>query len=95
MSSFSKQSKVLGRKLVVVGNGFCGKTCLLLALAKGEFKEHYVPTIFETDVIDFEVDDHKLELELWDTAGQEEYDRLRPLSYTDTHTLLMAYSVAE
>jgi len=32
-------------------------------------------------------------LSLWDTAGQEDYDRLRPLSYPHTNVVLMAYSV--
>ena len=34
-----------------------------------------------------------VELALWDTAGQEEYDRLRPLSYPESHVILMVFSV--
>ena len=81
------------KKLVIVGDGACGKTCLLSTFSKDEFPEVHVPTVFETDVADIEVDGTLVELALWDTAGQEDYDRLRPLSYPDTDVILMCFSI--
>ena len=65
------------RKLVIVGDGECGKTCLLIVFSQDEFPDVYVPTVFETYVADIEVGGVQVELALWDTAGQEDYDRLR------------------
>lgn len=81
------------KKLVIVGDGTCGKTCLLIVFSKDEFPEVYVPTVFENYVADIEVDNRQVELALWDTAGQEDYDRLRPLSYPDTDVILMCFSI--
>ncbi|OLY85718.1 GTP-binding protein rhoA [Smittium mucronatum] len=84
---------VIRRKLVIVGDGACGKTCLLIVFSNGTFPEVYVPTVFENYVADVEVDGRRVELTLWDTAGQEDYDRLRPLSYPDSHVILICFSV--
>ena len=81
------------KKLVIVGDGACGKTCLLLVFSKDEFPDTHVPTVFENYVADMKVDGKMIELALWDTAGQEDYDRLRPLSYPDTDVVLMCFSV--
>lgn len=52
-----------------------------------------MPTVFENYVADIEVDGKEVELALWDTAGQEDYDRLRPLSYPDTNVILMCFAI--
>jgi len=43
--------------------------------------------------VDIFVDNVHIELSLWDTAGQEEFDRLRSLSYDDTHAIMLCFSV--
>ena len=81
------------KKLVIVGDGACGKTCLLIVYSKGSFPDVYVPTVFENYVSDVNVGGRRVELALWDTAGQEDYDRLRPLSYPDSNVILICFSV--
>ncbi|CAM9358715.1 unnamed protein product [Lampetra fluviatilis] len=93
MTSAHVQATTLRKKLVIVGDGACGKTCLLIVFSKDQFPEVYVPTVFENYVADMEVDGKQVELALWDTAGQEDYNRLRPLSYPDTDVILMCFSI--
>ena len=63
----------LKKKLVIVGDGTCGKTSLLIVFAKDKFPEVYTPTVFENYVADIEIDGKAVELALWDTAGQEAF----------------------
>ncbi|OLL27082.1 GTP-binding protein rho4 [Neolecta irregularis DAH-3] len=81
------------KKLVVVGDGGCGKTCLLIVFSEGRFPEKYVPTVFENYITNSYHNSKIVELALWDTAGQEEYDRLRPLSYTDSDVILVCFAI--
>jgi len=81
-------------KLVVVGDGAVGKTSLLYVYNNGKFPEEYVPTVFENASKDATYKGKAVTLRLYDTAGQEEYDRLRPLSYPGTNIVLLCYSVA-
>ncbi|KAK9692628.1 Ras family [Popillia japonica] len=81
-------------KITVVGDGFVGKTCLLVAYTRGEFpEEEYIPTVFENYAEEKEIDGEPYSLSLWDTAGQEDYERLRPLSYPNTTCFLLCYSI--
>lgn len=81
------------RKLVIVGDGACGKTSLLYVFTLGEFPTQYHPTVFENYVTDCRIDGKPVQLALWDTAGQEEYERLRPLSYHNSHVILIGFAL--
>merc|ERR1719391_1664654 len=87
------QKKRIRRKLVVVGDGACGKTSLLTVFGTNDFPDVYSPTVFENYVEDIVHKGQEVELALWDTAGQEDYDRLRPLSYPDTDVILICFSI--
>jgi Ras homolog gene family, member A len=90
---------MIRRKIVVVGDGACGKTSLINVYSRKDFPLSYMPTVFESNFITTNYvigkKRYTAELALWDTAGQEDYDRLRPLSYPDTDVVLVCFSIDE
>jgi len=82
-------------KCVVVGDGAVGKTCLLATYSRDEFPSEYVPTVFDNYETAVMMDGVCYNLNLWDTAGQEEYDKLRHLSYPETDIFVVCFSVVD
>jgi len=80
-------------KLVVVGDGAVGKTSLLISYATKKFPTEYVPTVFENYTAQMKRGEENILLHLWDTAGQEDYDRLRPLSYPGADVVLLCFAL--
>lgn len=80
-------------KIVIVGDGGCGKTSLLMVYAKGDFPETYAPSVFEKYNTTVTLGGKEFKLNLYDTAGQDDYDRLRPLSYQEADVVLVCFDV--
>ncbi|KAL0075520.1 small GTPase superfamily [Phycomyces blakesleeanus] len=86
-------NKPIPRKVVICGDGACGKTSLLNVFMSGLFPHSYEPTVFENYIQELTIDGEDVVLSMWDTAGQEEFDRLRAHSYKDTHVIMLCFSI--
>jgi Ras family protein A len=80
-------------RIVVVGDGGVGKTCMLFVFKGDPYPSGYVPTIFESHDELRQYEGKQYCLHLRDTRGQEEYDRLRPLSYAKCHCVLICFAL--
>ncbi|XP_032630040.1 ras-like GTP-binding protein rhoA [Chelonoidis abingdonii] len=83
------------KKVTVVGDVACGKTCLLLAFCKEQIPKCYEQTVFETYICDTEVDGKSMKLMLFNVAEQRQgdYQHFRSLFYAGTNVILMCFSV--
>ncbi|KAF2148922.1 ras-domain-containing protein [Myriangium duriaei CBS 260.36] len=80
-------------KLVVVGGGAVGKSCLTIQLIQGVFVDEYDPTIEDSYRKQYVIDDEAALLDVFDTAGQEEYIAMREDFIRPGEGFLLVYSI--
>jgi len=81
-------------KVALVGDGTVGKTCLLMSYVCQAFMEDYIPTMFDNFSTIEEIDGELVNVILWDTAGQEDYETIRTTTcFPNTHVFILCFSV--
>ena len=92
----NKEKKMSSFKIVLLGEGRVGKTCLCLRYVKGSFTDHQESTIQATYLDKrLNVGKRSVKLMIWDTAGQERFHALGPIYYRDAQGALLCYDITD
>ncbi|CAF3458385.1 unnamed protein product [Rotaria sp. Silwood1] len=77
----------------VFGSGGVGKSCLTMQFVQGIFMPKYDPTIEDVYKTSIEIDEKTYALEIFDTAGTDEFSAMKDLYIKDSHGFLLVYSI--
>lgn len=81
-------------KLIVIGEPSVGKSCVLNRAVKNEFKGEYEVTIgAEFNSLFFLVRKHKIQLQVWDTAGMEKFRSIIKVFFNGAQAAFLVYDI--
>mmetsp|Transcript_25932 Transcript_25932/g.25494 ORF Transcript_25932/g.25494 Transcript_25932/m.25494 type:complete len:105 (+) Transcript_25932:10-324(+) len=81
-------------KLLIIGDSGVGKSCFLLQFTEGVFKEDHTVTIgVEYGAKNITINNTLVKLQIWDTAGQEDYRSITRTFYRNAHGIILMYDL--
>lgn len=81
-------------KLVLLGDTAVGKTCIVQRYVNNDFTDDLNSTIGVSFLMKTVLlGERKVELEIWDTAGQETYRSILPLYYRGAAIVVLVYDI--
>ncbi len=81
-------------KIIIIGDCGVGKSSLSLRATKNEFIESYKATIaFEFYIFNIKINNLNINLQIWDTCGQEEYRSLITSFYKNSSLAIIVYAI--
>ena len=82
-------------KFIIIGDAAVGKSNLLLRYTSGQFKEEYQLTIgVEFDSNNVIIGDNTYRIQIWDTAGQENFRSITRSYYKNTACAIIVYEIS-
>ena len=90
----SKNEDILEIKIILLGDMFVGKTSIISRYVEDSFSENIMSSsamsYTQKDIV---IDKQKIQLNIWDTVGQEKYRALSKLFFQDTKIVILVYSI--
>ena len=81
-------------KYIIIGNSGVGKSNITIRFLHDKFSEHYIPTIgVEYGAKSIVIDNMTYRIQIWDTAGQENYRSITRSYYTNCSCALVVYDI--
>ena len=82
-------------KLLIVGDSSVGKTNFIFRLIEDKFNPNYMTTTgIDLKTINIEIDNKKIRVQLWDTAGQEKYKAITKNLFLKVHGTLVLFDIS-
>ena len=93
-NEINEEKNYNGIKVTLLGNSGVGKTCIILRYTKNEYNDNTLSSrgvSYSSKIIS--INNKEVQLDLWDTAGQEKFRSLGMYFYKDSHIVLLVYDI--
>lgn len=88
-------SKVLQMKFIIIGESSVGKTCIVNRYTDGSFTDSFLTTVgVDFKIKTIEIDGVPIKIQIWDTAGQEQFHTITKSYYRGSHGILLVFDIS-